>query len=176
MKKGGYLTENYITNQLKNGDLRTIGSVNSLITKINNQSEFDELFKGLFHDDRKVVMRVADAIEKITIENTYYLNSHKKQLIQLVESAEHKELKWHLALIIPRLKLTKSEVGKMWNMFTKWAIDAMESRIVRVNSIQALYDLQKTYKELSQDFILTLTSIEKDNIPSINARIKKLTK
>lgn len=160
---------------LKGGDLRSIGNVNEVIRMVITQDDFDELFENLKHSDRKVVMRTADAIEKITIRNTIYLQKHKKALLNLCQAAEDIELKWHLALLIPRIGLTKKELENIWDRLTKWATDREESKIVRVNSIQGLFNLIKNRPELLQDFNLILTEIEKENIPSINARIRKIT-
>lgn len=52
---------------LKGGDLRSIGKTNEVVGMVNNQKSFDELYQLLFHPDRKIVMRAADAIEKITL-------------------------------------------------------------------------------------------------------------
>jgi hypothetical protein len=163
-----------VLSKLKGGDLRSIGKANTLITEITNQRKFDELFKGLFNNDRLVVMRSADAIEKITIEHPEYLDSHKNALLELLQIANHIELKWHLAQITPRLKLTKKETGIVWNILTQLAIDKSGSRIVRVFSIQALYDIQLQYPELKKDFTDTLAKLDRENIPSIKARIRIL--
>ena len=106
---------------LKGGDLRSIGQSNKIASSIDNQESFDELFQQLFHADRKVVMRSADAIEKITLKNTSFLEQHKPSILKLVETASHIELKWHLALIASRLDLTKREFGKVWQILTDWA-------------------------------------------------------
>ena len=143
---------------------------------VNNQTDFDELFKGLTHSDRIVVMRSADAIEKITLRKSDYLKKHKTELIVLCKSAKDIELKWHLALIVSRLSLTRKELGITWDILTKWATDKKESKIVRVNSIQGLFDLLQQNPELSQDFNLTLSEIEEEKIPSLNARIKRFQK
>ncbi len=159
---------------LSGGDLRLIGNSNSVIFKIQTQKDFDELFQCLFHEDRLVVMRAADSIEKITIKNTQYLSKHKDAIIKLCNVAMDKELKWHLALLIPRLHLDNSEFSNAWNTLTNWAKDKTNSRIVRVNSIQGLYEMKQQEKVLEKDFSLTLSEIEKENIPSINARIRQL--
>lgn len=159
---------------LSGGDLRSLGANRSAIAKVNNQSSFDELFKCLFHESRLVVMRAADAIEKITINNSQYLASHKKELFTLCSRVELKELKWHLALLIPRLHLSRNELGRAWDMLVTWAKDKANSRIVRVNSIQGLFEMVKHQSELQKDFALTLSQLEKENIPSLNARIRKL--
>jgi hypothetical protein len=159
---------------LSGGDLRSIGKSNSIIRKIKNQNDFDELFKYLFHENRLVVMRAADTIEKIASINQQYLTNHKKEIFELFNVATDKELKWHLALLIPRLHLDNREFGNAWNTLTKWAKDKTNSRIVRVNSIQGLFEMMKQKSELEKDFSLILIELEKENIPSVNARIRKL--
>ena len=165
-----------IADILKGGDLRSIGRSNKIASSIDNQESFDELFQQLFHPDRKVVMRSADAVEKITLKNPAFLKQHKASILKLVETARHIELKWHLALIASRLELARREFRKVWQILTDWANNKKESKIVRVNSMQGLFNLLQTNQELKQDFNLTLNRIEKENIPSINARIKKIKK
>ena len=161
---------------LAGGDLRSIGKSNSVILKIHDQNDFDELFQCLFHPDRIVVMRAADAIEKITIIKPQYLNNHKKEVIEICKTTGNKELKWHLALLIPRLNLSKPEVSKGWNILSGWVRDKTNSRIVRVNSIQALFELAKLNMELDKKLKILFTELKKENIPSITARIKKIEK
>lgn len=97
---------------LAGGDLRSIGNSDRVVSEIRNQADFDALFKLLFHDDRIVVMRAADAIEKITIDHPEYLSLYIPQVFELCKTAVNKELKWHLALLIPRLSLTKKKCNK----------------------------------------------------------------
>ncbi len=159
---------------LKGGDLRSIGKANEVVSSVNSQEDFDELFSGMTNPDRKVVMRTADAVEKITVHHSDYLQKHKKDVLAFCRTATDIELKWHLALIVSRVKLTETEFGKTWTTLTGWATDRKESKIVRVNSIQGLYNLLQQRPELLQDFNLTLSAVEKENIASINARIRKI--
>src|SRR5690606_16562236 len=151
-----------------------IGKSNSLISEIQHQKDFDRLFDCLYHPERLIVMRAADVIEKLTLEHPDFLAKHKDKIIELCNISKYKELKWHLALIIFRLVLDKAEFDSAWETLTNWARDKMNSRIVRVNSIQSLFELVKQRVELKNDFLLTLMDLEKENIPSINARIKQL--
>jgi hypothetical protein len=159
---------------LKGGDLRSIGKANEIVAIVRTQNDFDELFNGLNHSDRKVVMRTADAIEKITLKKPDYLQQHKREIMSLCEFAIDIELKWHLALLVSRLSLTKEEFKNAWAILTQWATNTNESKIVRVNAIQGLFNLSQQNHELSQDFNATLAEIGKEKIPSINARIRKL--
>lgn len=159
---------------LKGGDLRSIGKANQVVTQVNDQQTFEELFRELYSTDRKVVMRAADAIEKVTVKNPRYLQQHKDDILALCNTAKDIELKWHLALLVSRLNLTKNEVGTVWQILTNWVADKKESKIVRVNSLQGLHNILQNNKELTPDFNLILKEVERENIPSINARIRKL--
>ena len=159
---------------LTGGDLRSIGQAGKVVSMVNNQESFDDLFRLLYHPDRKVVMRAADAIEKITGTHPGYLTHHKRDLLELCNAAENIELKWHLSLMVSRVVLTDKEVGAIWMLLTRWATDKQESKIVRVNAIQALYNFLAQHQHLKQDFEQTISEVEQEHIPSLNARIKKL--
>jgi len=160
----------------KGGDLRSLGTVSQVVVHVATQEEFDELIIGLYSNDRKTAMRTADAIEKITRVNISYLHKYKTSIIELFETAANIEIKWHLALLVARLMLNTQELKMIWHKLTFWVTDKKESRIVRVNSLQALYNLLPQCQELAMDLEHTVETINKENIPSINARIKKLRK
>lgn len=159
---------------MQGGDLRSPGHSEEVIRLVKDRHSFNEVFALLFHEDRHVVMRTADAVEKISREHPYYLQSQKEEILKLLESAHEKELKWHLAQLISRVELNEAETGIVWQILTAWVIDPKESRIVRTNSIHALFNLLAQYPDLEQDFLLTVRLVEKENIPSINARLRNL--
>jgi hypothetical protein len=163
-----------IITYLAGGDLRSIGQSKKIISLIKNQNDFDKLIQYLFYDKRLIVMRTADTVEKITLDHPEYLLKYKKKIIELCNVAKDKELKWHLALLIPRLDLGNDELKKVWNVLTNWAKDKSNSRIVRVNSIQGLFEMMNKKNEYQKDFNQTLSELEKEDIPSINTRIKRL--
>lgn len=160
--------------KLIGGDLRSIGRTNEVVNEVKNQHDFDILFEGLYHQDRKIKMRTADAIEKITLLTPTFLATHKKEIVQLCSQAEHIELKWHLALLVSRLPLKSTELNEVWRRLAGWAMDKKESKIVRVNSLQSLSVLSKDNKVLLEEFELMINKLRKENIPSLNARIKKI--
>ena len=152
------------------------GKGNEIVVMVHNQNEFDDLFEGLYHSDRKVVMRTADAIEKITSDKPDCLQKHRKELLNLCQRATNIELKWHLVLLVSRLKLTRKELKGVWALFTQRATDRNENKIVRVNSNQGLFNMLPQGPELSREFGLILDAIENEKVPSLNARIGKLRK
>jgi len=159
---------------LQGGDLRSIGKVNQLIELIKTQKEFETLFHYLYSENRLIVMRAIDAVEKITLENPKYLSGHNQDIINLLNKATDKELKWHLALLVPRIELTNVESKTAWNLLKKWVRNRKESKIVRVNSIQSLFILSQRNIDLEKDFELIIHEIKNENIPSIKARLRKL--
>jgi hypothetical protein len=164
------------TRLLLGHDLRKLRNTRRVIEAVTDQKSFDELFSLLFHHERPLVMRAADAVEKITATNRLYLSPHKHQLLSVLRGADLKELKWHLAQLLPRLELTKHEIEDVWHRLTYWALNRNESKIVRVNALQGLFDLARIAPALQKDFHQTLHVVEQEPIPSLQARIRKLKK
>lgn len=155
-------------------DLRSIGRVHEVMRFVDDQEDFNDLFNLLFHQERLLVMRAADAIEKITIAHPEWLLPHKGKLLGLLRSSLHKELKWHLSLLVARVDLTSQELKEVWDILTYWLKNPNESKIVRVNSLQGLYDLSHRTDALSHAFMRILRDLEHERIPSLQARIRKI--
>lgn len=163
-----------LRNLLSGGDLRSIGKNKEIVSGVKNQAEFDALFLFLYDQDNRVVLRSADAIEKISVNQPGYLDQHKEAILEWCKKVNEIGLQWHLALILPRLKLTDKEFKYAWAILTTWAMDQSNSRIVRVNSIQGLYEMSKIKNEMEEDFKNILLAIESEHIPSLRARIRIL--
>ena len=161
--------------ELLNGkDLRSISDANTVVKMIGNQESFDILFNFLFDENRLIVMRAIDAIEKITIKNKQYLESHKDNLIELFKTTKDIECKWHLALLVSRIELNKKQLDEIYKLLKQWVLTKDESKIVRVNSLQALFEISKDNIDLKKDLNKIVNQLKKENIASINSRIKKL--
>ncbi len=157
-------------------DLRSIGRVSEVVDMVHDQETFDSLFNLLFHHERLLVMRAADAIEKITLKRPDFLQPHKKQLLGLLHASLHKELKWHLAVMVTRVKLDPKEAKEVWDVLSYWARNPHESKIVRVNSLQGLYELTARDSALRDKFIHVLRDLGHEPVPSLQARIRKIRK
>lgn len=157
-------------------DLRSIAGSNAVVKDVNDQADFDALFTLVFHHERMLVMRAADAVEKITRVNPQFLKPHKLQLMSLLTSAVNKELKWHVAQLVPRLDLVEAEMQEVWSILSYWSKNPNESKIVRVNALQGLYEMTQRFSFFKKDLEETIYALEKEPIPSLRARIKKLKK
>ena len=159
---------------LSGKDLRSLKNNKKVIEAVTDQESFDELFKLVFHHERPLVMRAIDAVEKIGVQHREYLQPHKEQLLSVLRSADHKELKWHIAQLVSRLALTKEELNEVWHILSYWALNPNESKIARVNSLQGLFDLCIGNAEGKEQFRNIMAQVEHEKIPSIQARIRKL--
>lgn len=164
--------KNALDKLLSGGDLRSVGRVNEVISLIRTQHDFDQLFQLLYDHDRLVVMRTADAVEKITAYHPDFLSKYDVEILSLCRIAVNKELKWHLAQLLPRLNLDNDQMTEASSILHRWIADKRNSRIVRVNALQSLFDLADNKKAL----LPFLTQLEEEGVPSITARIKQLRK
>ena len=163
-----------LKDKLGGGDLRSIGEANNVVDEIGSQDEFDALFNCLHEKERLIVMRAADAIEKITLSHPEYLSRHKEEIINFCLSEINIEFKWHLALLLARLTLSATERDRVFEILKKWLLNQKESKIVRANALQSLYQLSRQDETLKKEFSLIVGAVEKENIPSLNARIRKI--
>jgi len=155
-------------------DLRSIAGVAELIPLIKTQADFDALFSLMLTDDRLLVMRSADAIEKITREYPDYLDAHVSSLLNVLVTARDIELKWHVAVLVTRVHLNHADLTRVWRILTAWAQSESESKIVRVNALQALFDLSAEHPEMRNACQQIFQVVKQEGVPSINARIRKL--
>lgn len=134
----------------------------------------EECMAALFDPALSISLPAAKDLVKICREPPLILQQHKSELIELIAQTPHMELKWQLALMLPRLELNDDEAGIVWDRLMTWACDKKESRILRTNSVQGLFELLPKIPELQTDFDLAVRDIYRENIPSINARIHLL--
>ena len=157
-------------------DRRSISRTNQIIELVQDQETFDQLFNLVLSHDRLLVMRAADAVEKITLKHPQYLAAHKVQLFRLLKGALDKELKRHLALMITRVPMDAAEIEDVWTDLSYWALNPNESKIVRVNALQGLFELSRTDADRRAALLKIMEQLQHSNIPSLQARIRKLTK
>jgi hypothetical protein len=161
---------------LSGGDRRSKGQSEAAVALIDGQEAFSALFSMLYHPARLVVMRAADAVEKVTITHPGYLAPHKDDLLQLLPQAAYIELKWHLAQLAGRIGWSPAELKAAWQTLSAWALDSGESRIVRVFSLQTMFDLAGEAPRLADDLEEIMSVLEREPIPSMAARLRMLRK
>jgi hypothetical protein len=129
-----------ILNMLEGGDRRSIGRSNEVVALVLDEPElFKVLIDGMKLEHPLVAMRCADAAEKVTVLHPEYLQPYRRMLIDELSKAEQKEVRWHVAAMLPRLPLNKAERHRVFNLLLAYTND--RSSIVKTLAMQGLFDL-----------------------------------
>jgi len=158
---------------LSGGDLRSTGRAEEAAAAVlEDPSLFSALLKGLGHGDARVRMRAADAAEKASRQRPDLLQPHKKKLFTLAELEDQKEVRWHLAQMLPRIHLRGRERLRAVSIFCQYLGD--KSSIVKTFAMQALADLAEQDGSLQPDVLLLLKRLTVEGTPAMRARGKRL--
>jgi hypothetical protein len=162
-----------IRDLLTGGNRRSLGRSRLAVEKVSRETDlFGELITCLLDDDRVVCMRAADAAEKISREKPFLLQTYKHALLGLLREARQKELRWHLALMIPRLNLTAAERDRAQEALVAYLED--RSSIVKTFAMQGLADLARQAPEIFEEVIDRLRILTRTGTPAMKARGRKL--
>lgn len=162
-----------LVEMLGGGDRRSIGRVPEVVEMATGNPSFvADLVLALFRDDEIVRMRAADALEKLSAEEPHILQPHKRELMELGRTADQQEVRWHLAQMLPRLPLSRSERRELVDLFLRYLQD--KSRIVRTFALQALADLAREDPSLREEVLRTVEAAASKGPPSVQSRARKL--
>jgi hypothetical protein len=160
---------------LQGKDRRSIGRANEVAALVLREPRrFRELMKCLRSDDAVLRMRAADAAEKVSARKPRLLDPYKAELLGLLAETGQIELRWHLALMVPRLSLTRAERLRSTEEFRRYLEDS--SSIVKTFAIQALADLAKDEQSLLPEVRELLEQAARTGTPAMRARARKLLK
>ncbi len=91
----------------------------------------------------------ADVLERLTRERPESAQRWKEPLLGLLAEATEKKVRWNLALLIPRLKLTVPECRRVAELLQSWLDDP--SSIVKTSALHGMADLTRQARELLPD-------------------------
>lgn len=159
--------------KLAGGDRRSTGRSDELARDISNAPAlFAIVVDGMTVDDPMIRMRAADAVEKASRTRPYLLQPHKRTILTNVAAVEQSEVRWHLAQLIPRLRLASNERKQAIALL--WSCLECRSKIVQVNAMQALTDLAVKDDRLMKRVIGRLRSLVVDGSPVVRSRARNL--
>jgi hypothetical protein len=158
---------------LEGGDRRSIGRSDRVAAIVStNQALFPELIKGWWSENPLVQMRAADATEKVTRKIPDLLRPYKKELLGLMAEAKEPELRWHLAVIVPRLPLNSKERQLATSVLSGYLGD--RSSIVKTFALQGLADLTMDDPSNRPGVIELLRQATRSGTAAMKARSRKL--
>jgi hypothetical protein len=164
---------NKIIALLWGGDRRSIGRADLVATMVAKKPTlFAQLIAGLWNEDPVVRMRSADAAEKVTRKNPRLLAPYRKELLTLLAEANEQEVRWHLAVMVPRLSLNTEEIKLALSSLQGYLED--RSSIVKTFALQGLADLAAVAPGIRDTVIETLEEARRKGTAAMRARSKKL--
>ena len=159
--------------KLLGGDRRSIGRSNAVVAHVlAHPAHFRHVFAGLTADDPIVRMRAADAVEKITLRRPELLQPYKRKLLTVAGNTDEQEIRWHAALILPRLELTTKERAVALDILFDYLRD--KSSIVKTWAMQAIWDLSAADAKLKSQIIPLIEELTQVGTAAMRARGRKL--
>jgi hypothetical protein len=161
--------------RLQGGDRRSIGRSEEVVKLVlANRALFPAIVSGMLHDDPVVRMRASDVAEKVTRRVPELLQPYKREILRLIAAFPEKEVRWHTAQMLPRLKLAASERKTAYHLLLGYLKD--ESRIVRTFSMQALADLATQDRALLPEVLPLIERLTRSGTPAMTTRGRMLLK
>jgi hypothetical protein len=164
-----------IAAMLNGSDRRSIGRSDEVARLVLKQPRrFRKLIKCLWSENPILRMRAADAAEKVSAEKPRLLVRYKAELLGLLAETEQIELRWHLAAMVTRLRLTPYERQRAAEALQRYSDD--RSSIVKAFALQALSDLAQADATLRHRVKQLLEESLHSGTPAMKARARKLLK
>lgn len=162
-----------ILRKLDGADRRSIGRSNEVVSEVLADPRlFSIVFSGMLTVNPLIRMRSADAVEKITAQHPELLRPYKTQLIAQVARIEQKEVRWHVAQMICRVRWNAAEQRRVLELMLEYSSDS--SSIVKAFAMQALADLARQAPELRPATLAHLQALTSRGTPAMKARGRKL--
>ena len=162
-----------IRSLLREGDRRTVGHVAEAVEMVLREPKLVvALVNCMFEADEGTRMRAADALEKVSRKRVGELQPYKSVLLGLFEESEQQEVRWHLAVILPRLRLNADECSRTSETLQRCL--TAKSSIVRTFALQGLSDLTAQEPALTPLVLGLLRSAQRTGTPAMKARSRKL--
>lgn len=164
---------NSIVRKLKEGNLRHKGKSEEVVADVIKKPQlFRHVVAGLMNAEPGVRMRASDAVEKITRVRPELLQPYKKEFLNVFATIRQKEVRWHLAQILPRLELTKKERQKVFDILVSFLDD--NSRIVKTFAMQVLADIAEMDHSYLPRVVNIVEGLMASGIPAIQSRGRRL--
>jgi HEAT repeat protein len=162
-----------IVDKLRGGDRRSVGRSGEVAQQIAKIPKLFALVLAAAFDDNPVIrMRAADAIEKASALHPQLLQPYKRIILNKIAVIPQQEVRWHVAQILPRLKLTPKERNHAVSIVFDYLED--KSSIVKTSAMQALSDFAQTDARLRKRVLPILDFLTINGTAAMRARGRKL--
>ena len=132
------------------------------------------LVECLFDPDFGVANRAADALERASFRQPALLAPWKHLLLGRMVDAEQNKLRWNLALMVPRLKLSAPETRRVTAILKTWLED--RSSAVKACAMEGLAGMAKQNPALMPEVLDLVRILTRSGTPAMRARGRILLK
>jgi len=158
---------------LLGGDRRSLGHAAEALAQVRaHPDRLRELVELLWDADPVIPMRAADCLEKLSLDTAFPLTQYKAELLGLMAETTQQELRWHLALMAPRLSLTTKETQRATQILEAYLED--RSSIVKTCAMQGLWDLSGSDPAMRTRVVDLIRDLTRTGTPAMRARGRKL--
>ena len=164
----------HVRAMLAGGDRRSIGRADEVAAlALAGELPFGAVFAAMFEEDPVVGMRAADAVEKVSAQRPDWLRPFKVEFLAGLAEFRRPEMRWHAALMLPRLGLTADERDTLaMPILLEYLRD--RSRIVQAFALQALADFARMDTALRPQVLALLDEALRTGSPAVKARCRRL--
>ena len=164
-----------VLQKLSGADRRSIGRADEVVPQVLGDPHLmDDIVSGLTVEDPVIRMRAADVMEKVSGVDGGLIQPYKSKLLKIAAQATQQEVCWHMAQVLPRLRLTASERKAVFDLLLGY-LDH-RSKIVKTFTMQALADLALTDPSLRQAVTGIIKACIRNGSPAMQSRGRKLLK
>ena len=168
-------TAESIRQMLAPGGRLEVGRVREVVELIEGRpGKLSQLIECLWDDNPAVANRAADALERATRDRPAQGQRWKDALMGLIAEATEKKVRWNLALVIPRLKLTVPECRRVAAVLRSYLDDP--SSVVKTAALHGMTDLTRQDPESLPDVLDLLRVAGRSGMPAMRARSRILLK
>ena len=133
-----------------------------------------QLVECLWDDDPGVASRAADVLERVTRDRPDQTQRWKNALVGLMAETTEKKVRWNLALVVPRLKLTVAECRRAAEAMQTYLDDP--SSVVKTAALHGMTDLTRQDPESLPEVLELLRVAGRSETPAMRARSRILLK
>lgn len=159
---------------LSEGDPRSLGRNNEVVAHVLAQPrQIGALFDCVFHDDETIRMRASDALEKVSRDRPDLLQRYSRRLLTSMPKIDQPSVQWHLAQILPRLRLSPIERRRATAVL-KRNLDHYDDWIVVTSTLEALAEFARRSRRTPSGLLNLLEIYAEDHRKSVAHRAGKL--
>lgn len=162
-----------LLDRLRGGTRKTLGNSKAVAKEILAHPELlPELLTAFETQDRVLISRAADALEAVASANPKLIQPYKPLILTLLMQFDQWEVRAHVCLMLPLLKLTHAERQQAFDTMRPWLSD--KSSIVRTFALQTMYDLAQHDPSLLDEALLHLQHALAKGTPAMRARARMI--